>query len=44
MKLTSRGSVAINGAHASSVKGFSVGRKIVLTCMKTKQIKFTNPR
>ena len=29
--LTSKGSVAINGAHASRVIGFSVGRNIVLT-------------
>lgn len=32
LKLTSKGSVAINGAHASKVIGFSVGRKMVLTC------------
>jgi len=29
--LTSKGSVAINGAHASGVNCFSVGRNIVLT-------------
>jgi len=28
---TSKGRVAINGAHESGVIGFSVGRKIVLT-------------
>jgi len=35
-KLTSKGSVAINGAHASSVIGFSVGRNMVLTCRSPK--------
>lgn len=33
---TSKGSVAINGAQASRVMGFSVGRNIVLTCTDKK--------